>query len=385
MGKFIGLIWKNAVRNRRRSLLTIASIAASFCLLGVLGAIYQALFNTPDTSPTSARRLVTRNRISLAQVLPISYKNKIRSVPGVKVVMGYQWFGGVYKEPKNFFARFACEPKELLELYPEYKLSDDQRQAFLRDRAGTIIGQKLADKYNIKVGERVTLKGDIFPVNLEFVVRGIFETPTRANEEIMWFNIEYLWQSLPAGRRDFAGTFLILADNVDSAGGIGSAVDGMFRNSVQQTRTESEKAFAASFVNFLGNVKLYLFAISAAITFTILLVCGNTIAMSVRERVREVGILKVLGFTNGEVLGMILGEAMVISLIGGIIGCGIASLLAAFVRNAAGFGSLETTAVTPPIALGVVAAAVFMGFVAAIIPAVSASKTRIVDAMKYTG
>lgn len=384
MGKLIGLIWKNATRNRRRSLLTIASIAASFCLLGVLLAIYVALFLTTDTSPAGARRLVTRNRVSLTQTMPISYEARIRQVPGIETLMAYQWFGGVYKEPKNFFARFACEPDQLFRIYPDYRISDEEKNAFIRDRAGTVLGRDLAEKYNIKVGDKITLKGDIFPVDLEFNVRGLFDVDK--NEEVMWFNIDYLWKSLPAGRRDFAGTFLILAQSSDDGPAIAQQIDSLFRNAQVQTKTESESAFAASFVNFLGNVKLYLFAISAAITFTILLVCGNTIAMSVRERVREVGIMKTLGFTNEEVLGMILGEATVISLLGGLVGCAVAWLLCKGVATSAGgFANLEGMTLAPWMWVTVIGAAMGMGTLAAVVPALGASRTSIIDAMRYSG
>ena len=384
MGRFISLVWKNATRNRRRSLLTVASIAASFCLLGVLLAIYVALFITTDASPAGSRRLVTRNRVSLTQVMPISYENKIRQVPGVESIMAYQWFGGVYKEPKNFFARFACEPAQLFKIYPDYRISDAEKQAFLADRAGTVLGRDLAAKYNIKVGDKITLKGDIFPVDLEFNVRGLFDADK--GEDVMWFNIDYLWKSLPEGRRDFAGTYLIMAQTPDDGPAIAAQIDALFRNAQVQTKTESESAFAAGFVNFLGNVKLYLFMISAAITFTILLVCGNTIAMSVRERVREVGILKTLGFTNSEVLGLILGEASVISLLGGLIGCGIAWVLCKGVAGASGgFANLEGMTLAPWMWVAVVTAAVSMGTVSAIVPAVGASRTSIIDAMRYSG
>jgi putative ABC transport system permease protein len=384
MGRFIPLVWKNATRNRRRSLLTVASIAASFCLLGVLLAIYVALFLSVDTSPVGSRRLVTRNRISLTQTMPISYEAKIRQVPGVEAVMAYQWFGGIYKEPKNFFARFACEPEQLFKVYPDLQISGEEKKAFIGDRAGTIMGRDLATKYNIKVGDRITLKGDIFPIDLEFTVRGLFDLDK--NEEAMWFNIDYLWKSLPADRRDFAGTYLSLSQSTEDGPAVAQQIDSLFRNAQVQTKTETESAFAASFVNFLGNVKLYLFAISAAITFTILLVCGNTIAMSVRERVREVGILKTLGFTNREVMGMILGEATVISLIGGFLGCAVAWVLCKGVATAsAGFANLEGMTLAPWMWAAVIASAVAMGTVAAVVPAFGASRTNIVDAMRYSG
>ena len=384
MIRFLSLVWKNATRNRRRSLLTIASIAASFCLLGVLMAIYVTLFLTTDESPAGSRRLVTRNRISLTQIMPISYEGKIRQIPGIEAVMAYQWFGGVYKEPKNFFARFACEPDQLFKIYPDYRIAEDEKRAFLKDRAGTVLGRDLANKYNIKVGDKITLKGDIFPVDLEFNVRGLFDVDK--NEEVMWFNIDYLWKSLPADRRDFAGAYLTIAQSAEDGPAIAQQIDSLFRNAQVQTKTESESAFAASFVSFLGNVKLYLFAISAAITFTILLVCGNTIAMSVRERVREAGILKTLGFTNSEVMSMILGEATVISLLGGFLGCVVAwTLCRGIATSAGGFANLEGMTLAPWMWVAVILSAMLMGTTAAIIPALGASRTSIIEAMRYSG
>lgn len=384
MASFIPLIWKNALRNRRRSVLTLLSIALSFCLLGVLLAIYVTLFLSTDDSPAGSRRLVTRNRISLTQIMPISYEAKIRQVPGVETVMAYQWFGGVYKDPQNFFARFACEPDQLFKVYPDYRIDEAEKKAFLGDRAGTVLGRDLAAKYNIKVGDKITLKGDIFPVDLEFNVRGLFDSDK--NEEVMWFNIDYLWKSLPADRRDFAGTYLMLAQSADLAPAIAQQIDSLFRNAQVQTKTETESAFAASFVSFLGNVKLYLFAISSAITFTILLVCGNTIAMSVRERVREVGILKTLGFTNGEVLGMVLGEATVLSLLGGLLGCMVAWVLCRGVASSAGgFANLEGMTLAPWMWAAVMGAAVVMGSAAALVPAIGAARTNIIDAMRSSG
>ena len=196
------LIAKNAMRNRRRSILTICSVGASLCLLGVLMAIYHAFFFTPPT-PEQQRRLVTRNRISLANVMPMAYRDKIKRVSGVREVMVMQWFGGVYKEPKNMFSRFAIEPDRLFTLLPELELPEDQKKAFIADQTGCIIGKDVASKYNLKVGDRMTLQGDIFPVNLDFTVRGIYNFA--GDNEAMYFNLKYLFESLSARRRDFAG------------------------------------------------------------------------------------------------------------------------------------------------------------------------------------
>lgn len=384
MFRYIPLMWKNSLRNRRRSLLTIASVAASLCLLGVLMAMYNALYISQEASPAQALRLVTRNKISLTVSMPQSYEQKIATVPGVQEVMASQWFGGIYKDPKNFFARMAIEPDKVFRVYGEFRIPEDQKKAFQRERAACIIGRSLANKYDIKLGDHVTIKGDIFPVTLELICRGIYDS--EENNENLFFDFEYLRQSLPSTRRSFAGTFEVLADSPDSVPRIAKAVDDMFRNSTVQTKTESERQFQLGFLAMIGNIKMFLMAICAAVTFTILLVSGNTMAMSVRERVREVGVLKTLGFTNGAILGIILGEAAVISLIGGLIGCVIASFLIGGLRAAPiPIEQLKTLTLGPPVALACLLVALLIGVISSFVPAYNASRTSILDALRYNG
>jgi putative ABC transport system permease protein len=383
MFRYLPLILKNGLRNRRRTILTITSVAFSLCLLGVLMAIYHA-FYFGEATPEQALRLVTRNRISLATVMPISYRQKILQVQGVREAMVNQWFGGVYKDPKNMFARFAVEPSRFFTLYPEIRLTDEEKKAFIRDRTACIVGKVTAEKYNIKLGDRVTLTGDIFPITLELTVRGIYQG--RADNESLFFNVDYLYEGLPERRRDFAGTFTVLADSPDSVPRIAKDIDDAYRNAPIQTRTESEQAFALGFISFLGNVKVFLLSICAAVTFTILLVSANTMAMSVRERVREVGVLKTLGFSNGAILGIILGEAAFLSLIGGIIGCLMAVGLTAMVRQAPAFIlQLKTLSLEPSVAALILGIGVVIGVVSSFIPAWNASRTPILDSLRYSG
>ena len=383
MFRYLPLILKNALRSRRRSILTICSVAASLCLLGVLMAIYHA-FYFGEATPAQALRLVTRNRISLATVMPISYRQKILQVPGVREAMVLQWFGGVYKDPKNVFARFAVEPARFFTLYPEYITSEEEKKAFIRERSACMIGRAIADKYNIKLGDRLTLTGDIFPVTMEFTVRAIYDNAV--NNETMYFNLDYLFESLPARRRDFAGMFVVLADNPNSVSGISKSIDDTYRNAPIQTRTETEQAFQLGFISFLGNVKVFLLSICGAVTFTILLVSANTMAMSVRERIREVGVLKTLGFTNASILGIILGEAAVLSLIGGIIGCVMAVGLTYLVRQAPAFiMQLKTLTLEPSVAALILLIGVIIGVASSFIPAWNASRTPILDSLRYNG
>ena len=383
MLRFFSLISKNAMRNRRRSILTICSVGASLCLLGVLMAIYHAFFFTPPT-PEQERRLWTRNRISLANIMPIAYRDKIRRVPGVQDTMVMQWFGGVYKEPKNMFSRFGVEPERYLRIMPEYKLTPEEQKAFVSERTACIIGKDIATKYNLKHGDHMILDGDIFPVRLDFVVRGIYDFPT--DNESMFFHLQYLFESMPPRARDIAGMFVSLIDDPANSSRISKDIDETFRNSSDQTRTETEKAFQLSFVSMLGNVKVFLMSVCAAVTFTIILVSANTMAMSVRERIREVGVLKTLGFTQGEILGIVLGEAAVLSFIGGLLGYGLAMGLANIIRQAPGFfAEFKTLTIVPPVAVLLLVTAVLIGIVSSFVPAWHASRTNIIDSLRYSG
>jgi putative ABC transport system permease protein len=382
MFRYLPLVLKNCWRNRRRTLLTIASIGVSMCLLGVMIAMFHAMYLS-DATPEQALRLVTRNRVSLTQPMPQSYGAQIKQIPGVRDVVISQWFGGTYIDSKNFFARFAIEPEKLFTIFSELKIPDDQRKAFERDRTACVVGRDLVNKYHFKLGDRITLVGDIFPGDYAFTVRGIFDSPR--NSLVLYFSRDYLEQSMPERRRGSAGTFTILIDSPSSASRIAQAVDNEFQNSTAQTKTESEQAFALGFVSLIGNVKMFLVAISGAVMFTILLVSANTMAMSVRERVREIGVLKTLGFTPGAILGMILGEAVAISVLGGTIGYLLSTVLTAVVTKGPVGGLLPPI---PPFQATVAAACILtagvIGLLSSLVPAMGASRTPIVDALRST-
>jgi putative ABC transport system permease protein len=355
------------------------------CLLGVIISIYHA-FYLSDPTPDQALRLVTRNRVSLTFPIPQSYGDHIRQLPGVREVMISQWFGGVYKDsrdPKNFFARFAVEPDKVFSIYGELQIPEDQKKVFVHERTACVIGRDLANKFGFHLGDHITLVGDIFPGNYEFTVRGIFDSP-RASE-VLYFNREYLEQMLPEGRRGNVGTFAIVVDRPENASRVAQAVDDGYRNAPVQTKTESEQAFVLSFVSFLGNVKMFLLSVSAAVMFTILLVSANTMAMSVRERVREVGILKTVGFTPGTILGLILGEAAAIALVGGFIGFLISMGLTTGIRKSP-FGAFlpPVPSFDPMVAVTCVAAAGFIGLISSVVPALSAARTPILEALRST-
>jgi putative ABC transport system permease protein len=387
MFRYFSLAFKNSLRNRRRSILTISSIAVSLCLLGVLIAIYHALFYH-EATPGQALRLVTRHKVSLAQPIPVAYEEKIRRIPGVKEVSAWNWYGGTYKDnrdQRNFFARFGVEPKPFLAIRTQLEMPEDQRHAFLTERTACIISRDLAEKLNLKLGDRITLKGDIYPVNLELTLRGIFDDPdARAS---LFFNLDYLRDALPPARRNWNSTVAILADSTEDVPRIAKTIDDMFANSSPPTKTESEQQFALSFVSFLGNIKLFLLSICAAVTFTILLVSGNTMAMSVRERIKEVGVLKTLGFTSDTILGIIVGEAVTIAVIGGVVGLLLAAVLTGVVSKAAEIymPQLHDLSITPLTALIALGVAIFIGLVSSFIPAWNAARTNILDSLRYSG
>ncbi|MBV9157941.1 MAG: ABC transporter permease [Acidobacteriaceae bacterium] len=387
MFRYFSLAFKNTLRNPLRSVLTTSSIAVSLCLLGVLIAIYHALFFGQAT-PGQALRLVVRHKVSLAQPIPVAYEEKIRNIPGVKEVSAWNWFGGTYKDnrdQKNFFARFGVEPKAFMAIRTQMEMPDDQRRAFITERTACVISRDLAEKLKLKLGDRVTLTGDIYPVTLELIVRGIFDDPDASQS--LFFNLDYLRDALPLARRNWNSTVAVLANSPDDVPRIAKTVDDMFANSTPATKTESEQQFALSFVSFLGNIKLFLLSICAAVTFTILLVSGNTMAMSVRERIKEVGVLKTLGFNNDTILGIIIGEAITISLIGGIIGLLFASGLTLLVGKAgqafvAQLHGLSLTPITCVISLGV---AILIGLISSFFPAWNAARTNILDSLRYSG
>jgi putative ABC transport system permease protein len=382
MLRYFPLVAKNAWRNRRRTVLTILSIAASLSLLGILMAIYAA-FYISEPPPEQALRITVRNKVSLVFQMPEAYREKIKRIPGVREVMAQQWFGGVYKDnrPENLFARFAIEPDKIFTIRGEMKLPEEQKAAFQRERTACLIGRQLSDKINAHLGDRITLQGDIFPVTLEFTVRAIFDT--EENNEVLYFDRKYLDESIRGALKGNVGMFTILADSADSVPKIARAVDDEFRNSTTPTKTESERAFQLGFINSLGNVKAFLLSICAAVTFTVLLVSGNTMAMSVRERVREVGVLKTLGFTREAILGMILGESVVLALIGGVFGLAIAAGLCGLFRKAPGFiGQIKTLSIHPPVALACLGVAVTIGLFSSLVPAWNASRTPIVEALR---
>jgi putative ABC transport system permease protein len=388
MLRYLSLMFKNSQRNRRRSALTMISIGMSLCLLGVLGALYRGLFLAPPT-PGQELRLVVHHKVSITQSMPASYESKIRQVPGVREAMIWQWFGGTYKDARdqaNFFARFCVEPETFFRVRPEISMPEDQQQAFQHLRTGAIASSDLVDRMHWKLGEKIFLTGDIFPVNPELTLVGIVTDPNTT--ETLFFSETYLRELLGNGnaRQDAVGSFQVQVERADMVGPVAKQIDDLFANSTAPTKSESEQAFTLQFVSFLGNVKVFLMCICGAVTFTVLLVSANTMAMSVRERIREVGILKTLGYTPGTILFLILGEAGVLSLFGGVVGLLLALGLTDLVRHGPSFiQAMKTLSITPDVGGALLLLAVVIGIASSFIPAFNASRTPILESLRNSG
>jgi putative ABC transport system permease protein len=375
---------KNAFRNRRRSLLTATSIGFSLLLLTLLMSVYRGFYL--DQGPVESNlRLITRHKVSLVFFLPSYYREKIRTVPGVVHVSPWNWFGGIYKDqkPENFFAQFAVDPNEIFDILKENRVPSDQLESWKRDRAGAAVSQSLAQKHGWKVGDKVIIQGTIYPIKLELTIRAIYQEPDTPFDALL-FSTEYIDQALPRAKGR-TGTFYTLVDSPQDVAKVAKSIDAMFENSPQPTKTESEKAFGLSFVAQLGNVKLFILSICGAVVFAILLVSANTMAMTIRERTREVAVLKTLGFTRGTILSLYVGEAVTISLFGGILGATAATLLLKAVANMPNgtfFGGFK---VNLPTYLAALAVAALVGFISAVFPSYQASHRNIVDGLRHIG
>jgi putative ABC transport system permease protein len=376
-------VTKNAFRNKRRSILTVLSIAFSLLLLTLMMTIWRG-FYLDQGSAESSQRLVVRHRVSLTFSLPGYYRDKIRAVPGVEAVVPISWFGGLYKDnkPENFFAQFGTDPDEFFKVYRDLALPPDQVLAWQRDRQGVIVDSALATKYGWKLGDRIVLQGTIYPVNLELIVRGIYHS--NPDNKSVYFNTKYVEEAV-AFFKGQAGTFTILAATPADVSKVASTVDDMFRNSPQPTKAESEKAFGLEFVAMMGNVKAFILSICSAVVFATLLVSANTMAMTIRERTREVAVLKTLGFTRRGVLSLFVSEAVALSLVGGVIGAGLGWVLVYGLTHSPQFFSFFPMKVTFGIGVTALLTSAVVGLLSAALPSYHASQINIVDGLRHIG
>ena len=376
--KFFPLILANLFRKKLRTTLTIGSFAVALFLYGLLVVVHGA-FNQ-GVSMAGADRLDVINKVAIIQPLPVSYREQILRIPGVKAVTHENWFGGVYQEEKNFFVQFAIDPENQRKVFPEFVISDDQWNAFLADREGAVVGANLAKRFGWKLGDRIPIKGTIFPGTWDFNVRAIY-TGSRDNDDLnqFWFRYDYFDERRTI-EKGLIGWYIVKLDSPESAVSVGKAIDGMFANSPYETKTETEKALAAGFAKQFGNISFLILSIGGVVFFTLLLVTGNTMAIAVRERVGELAVLKAVGFTDRFVLFFVLGESVLIALVGGGIGIGVSKLWS--------MGGDPTNGFLPffllpgsAIVLGI-GVAFAVGILAGILPATSAMRLRVVDALR---
>ena len=380
------LIIRNAFRHKLRAILTIIGVAIAVLAFGLLRTLVGLWYLGAENA--SATRLVTRNAISLVFSLPISYKDRIRQVPGVKSVSWGNWFGGIYIDEKHFFANYAVEPKSYLDLYPEFVLSPDQKKDFLLDRKGCIVGRKLADLYGWKIGDLITLKGTIFPGQWEFVLRGIYKGAEKSTEErVLLFQWDYLNESMKktiARRADQAGFYMIGVAKPELAAEVATSVDAIFRNSLAETLTETEKAFHMSFISMTEAIMVAIQIVSYMVIVIIMVVAANTMAMTARERIVEYATMKTLGFGILHIGGSVFGESLLISGLGGVLGALLSFPAALWIETelAQFFPSFSVSPLTIILEM---AAALLVGLVAAIFPTWRGGTIRIADGLRRIG
>lgn len=383
---FIKLVLKNIFRARLRSALTIVGLVVAIVAFGLLQTVVDAWY--AGTEAASSSRLISRNAISLVFSMPLSYKDKVRAVEGVKTVSYSNWFGGVYKDAKNFFAQFAVDHETYFDLYPEFLLKPDELLAFKRDRSGALVGRGLADLYGFKVGDVVPIQGTIYPGTWQFTVRGIYEgkddsTITRQ----FYFHWDYLNEEvkkLYPRRADQIGVLILGVSDPSRTADISKAVDDEFRNSLAETLTETEKAFQLSFVAMTETIVVAIRIVSFVVIFIIMAVVANTMAMTARERLSEYATLKVLGFSPGFVAALIFAESMALSLLG----CLLAIALTFPVAHAFGAATAKLFAVFKVSGLTVLmqlCCALVVGIAAGIAPGLRAANVKIVDGLRSIG
>jgi putative ABC transport system permease protein len=372
------LVWANLRRKKVRTTLTIGSFTVALFLFGLLAAIRMGFRGGTDAA--GADRLDVINRVSLILPLPLSYRDRLLKVPGVKSVTYASWFGGVYQDERNFFPQFAVDKETWFDVYADYVVSPQGRDAFMKDRQACMVGRALAKRFGFKVGDRIPLRGTIWGGTWEFNVAGIYEgNRPEADTSGMFFRADYLEERRAFGKGT-VGWYVVKLVDPDAAVPVTKAIDALFANSPFETLTQTEKAFAASFVKQMGNVELLIMTIGSVVFFTLLLVTGNTMAIAVRERSAELAVLKTVGFSDVRILKLILAEAILIAGQGGLIGLALAKLVIPGLSRA--LPMLGALYVSPLTFLAGFVLALAVGTAAGLLPAIGAMRLRVVDALR---
>jgi putative ABC transport system permease protein len=377
--KFLPLLFANLFRRKVRTTLAIGSFAVALFLLGLLLAVRGAFHQGVEVA--QADRLIVTNKTSLVQPLPYATRDKVKNTPGVQGMTWANWFGGVYQDPKNFFAQFAIDVDTWRGIYDEFKVSDPEWDAFVADRQGAIAGKAIADRFGWKVGDRIPIQGAGYPGDWEFNLRGIY-TGRRPNDDLtqFWFHWKYLSEAGPEYARDLIGWYVVRLEKGANGATVARAIDEKFQNSAFETRTQSESAFMQGFVTQFGNIEFLILAIGGVVFFTLLLVTGNTMAMAVRERTGELAVLKTVGFTDHFVLALVLVETVVMAALGGFLGLLGAKLLS--LRGDPTGGMLPAFYIPTTGLLVGFGIALVVGLLAGLMPAWSAGRLKVVEALR---
>lgn len=385
--KILKLIFANALRHKLRTTLTIVGIMIAVIAFGLLRTVVTVWYSSVDAA--AANRLITRQAVSFIFPLPYAYRDKIQSVEGVKTVSFATWFGGVYKDKNNFFARLAVDPETIFDVMQEYEISSDELSTFKKERNSCVIGLDIAKQYNLKVGDKMVLDGDIYPGRWEFTVRGIYKPKYKNTDGTqMLFHWAYVDERMKVEapvRAGEVGWYIVLINDPNNSADISDRIDMLFKNSPAETKTETEKAFTQGFVAASSAIITAMNFMSFVIIGIIMLVLANTMIMSARERTREYAVLKTLGFSAFHLVGLILGESMVISLIGGGIGVVLTYPIVAGFEQAIPKGFFPFFFIEPITTILALSAAILIGVLAAIFPIQRALKTKIVDGFRFVG
>jgi putative ABC transport system permease protein len=379
--KFLRLIFANLKRKKIRLLLTVGSFAVALFLFAFLAVVKDAFNRGSDVA--GADRLVIINRISIINTIPLKYAAQIQHIPGVKFVTHNNWFGGIYQEEKNFFPQFVIDPENQRQVFPELLVPDNQWNKFLKDRQGAIVGARTAQRFGFKMGDRIPLKTTIWGAgSWEFNIDGIYHGKRAEDDETQfWFQWDYFEEHVPERLKGQVGWYVVKLDSPDYAVNVAKTIDETFANSPYETKTETESAFAASWVKQFGNIQFLILTIGSVVFFTLLLVTGNTMAISVRERTPELAVLKAIGYSDLTILFFVLAESLLIALIGGLIGLALAYLLVPVLGAA--LNGLLPNLVLPASIMGLgLGVALLIGAASGLLPGLGAMRLRVVNALR---
>ncbi len=382
--KFARIIFANLLRKKIRLVLTIGSFAVALFLFAFLYVVNDAFQRGSDVA--GADRLVIINRTSIINSIPLKYRDQILRIPGVKAITHNNWFGGIYIEEKNFFVQFVIDPENQRQVFPEFVVPDDQWNAFLKDRVGVICGARLADRFHWKIGVRIPIKNNLYdPKNSawEFNLDGIYHGKQPKDDETQfWFQWDYFEERVSQGFKGQVGWYVLRLDSPDDAVRVSKAIDGEFANSPYETKTETESAFAAGWVKQFGNIKILIISIGTVVFLTLLLVTGNTMAISVRERTPELAVFKAIGFSDRAVLFFVLAESLIIALVGGLLGLSFAVLAVPWLAKAMSGMMVPTLVLTPSVIPPGLILTILVGLISGMLPGLTAMHMRVVNALR---